>query len=204
MIAVILAAGLSKRFGGKKLLEEVQGKAMVLHVTDLVGNIEFEQRILVYSDEEVLNKVKDSCGNAYEYQFFYNGQAEKGLSTSIRLALENIAGVKKDTGIIFFVADQPFVDETTVKRLNEAYNEGKGSIIVPLYGKNRGNPVVFSNKWTEQLKKLEGDIGGRIIIRENPKEVWEVPVADDRIGRDIDTKEDYCALFSQVENSHSM
>ncbi|BCJ93846.1 hypothetical protein acsn021_14150 [Anaerocolumna cellulosilytica] len=195
MIAVILAAGLSKRFGGKKLLKEIQGKAMVLHVTDLVGNMDFEQRILVYSDEAVLNKVKDSCGCAYDYQFFYNRQAEKGLSTSIRLALETLAGDNKDTGIIFFVADQPFVDETTVKVLCEAYNEGKGSIIVPLYGQNRGNPVVFSNKWIEQLKNLEGDVGGRIIIRENPKEVWEVPLVDDRIGRDIDTIEDYHALF---------
>jgi len=204
MIAVILAAGLSKRFGGMKLLKEVQGKAMVLHVADLVGNMDFEQRIFVYSDEEVLKKVKNRYSKTCEYQFSYNGQAEKGLSSSIRIALKNISDEKRDTGIIFFVADQPFVDETTVNRLREAYNEGKGSIIVPLYGKNRGNPVIFSNKWVEQLKNLEGDVGGRSIIRENKEEVWEVPIADDRIGRDIDTIEDYCTLISQLQNSQSL
>ena len=197
MIAVILAAGLSKRFGGKKLLEQVEGKEMVLHVADLVGRMDFEQRLFVYSDAEVLKRVKDKCSGAYGYQYLNNKQAEMGLSTSIKLALENLVERKADTGIIFFVADQPYVDETTVSRLKKAYEQGKGSIIVPLYGENRGNPVIFSGKWMHHLKNLEGDVGGRSIIRENPEEVWEVPITDIRIGRDIDTKEEYRALFGE-------
>ena len=200
MIAVILAAGLSKRFGGKKLLEPIDGKAMVLHVTDLVAAMDFEQRSFVYSDEEVLKTIKDHSIEACRYQFLYNEQAEQGLSTSIRLALNNLPDNLSEnmaTGIIFFVADQPFVDEATISRLREAYDHKKGSIIVPLYGENRGNPVIFSMKWTEQLKKLEGDVGGRTVVRENPKEVWEVPITDNRIGRDIDTKEEYRALFGE-------
>ncbi|MDF2511582.1 MAG: molybdenum hydroxylase accessory protein YgfJ family [Herbinix sp.] len=195
MIAVILAAGLSKRFGGKKLLAQVDGREMVLHVAELVERMDFEQRIFVYSDAEVLKRVKDNCVGAVSYQYLNNDQAEKGLSTSIRLAMENLSVSESDTGIIFFVADQPFVDEATVYRLKEAYEQRKGSIIVPLYGENRGNPVIFSRKWTQNLKNLEGDVGGRSIIRENSGEVWEVSITDDRIGRDIDTKEEYRALF---------
>ncbi len=203
MIAVILAAGLSKRFGGKKLLAKVNQKSMVLHVTDLVSSLSFDKKILVYSDEEVLREIENNCTKALEFQFLYNEQSYKGLSTSIRLAIENLFLKKGNEGIMFFVADQPFIDAATVNKLVDAFYQGKGSIIVPVYSEGRGNPVIFSNKWTEQLKNLEGDVGGRIIIRENPGEVWEVFINDSQIGKDIDTKDEYSALQNERnQNSH--
>lgn len=200
MVAVILAAGLSRRFHGRKLLETINGKQMVLHGADLVGALCFERKILVYSDEEVRKAVLDNCKTASEFHFLHNSHAEEGLSTSIKLALESLplkASTDIADGIMFFVGDQPFLDEATVNKLLEAFYQGKGSIIVPLYGNSRGNPVIFSGKWMEQLKKLEGDVGGRTIIRENPGEVWEVPVENSAIGRDIDTKAEWEALHSE-------
>jgi molybdenum cofactor cytidylyltransferase len=194
MIAVILAAGLSKRFGDKKLLAKVNNKSMVLHVADLVSSLNFDQNIIVYSDEEVRKEIESNCEQSHKFQFFNNNLSYKGLSTSIRLAIEQLNLSYLDGGIMFFVADQPFIDATTVRKLTAAYYEGKGSIIVPVYGVNRGNPVIFSIKWLEQLKRLEGDVGGRGIIRDNPKEVREVFITDAQIGKDIDTKEEYTAL----------
>lgn len=191
MIAVILAAGLSKRFGGKKLLERIQKQPMVLHITNMVCALDFEQKVFVYSDEEVLNVVKNNCEKASDLKFLFNGRAKEGLSTSIKLAIENIMIPEEESAIIFFVADQPFLDKTTVNRLMEAFYERKGSIIVPLYFGNRGNPVIFSTKWIEQLKNIEGDVGGREIIRQNHHEVFEIYIEDGNLGRDIDTKEEY-------------
>lgn len=197
MIAVILAAGLSKRFGGMKLLEQIDNKSMVLHVADLVSTLDFEQKLLVYSNKNVLNEIKENCEKSCEFQYLYNNQAHNGQSTSIKLAMENLISTKNHTGIIFFVADQPFIDISIVTKLIEAFSQNKGSIIVPLYGNNRGNPVIFSNKWIEQLKNLEGDVGGRVIIRNHPEEVWEVPISDSNLGKDIDTKDDYTTLLKE-------
>jgi CTP:molybdopterin cytidylyltransferase MocA len=249
MIAVILAAGLSKRFGGKKLLEKINNKPMILHTAELVGTYEFRQKVLVYSDEEVKKAVQASASTS-DFIFVHNTHAEEGLSTSIKLAVETLFQLNADWktynfksenqviknqviknqviknqvienqdkesrdiensnkenldtnreskgGIMFFVGDQPFLNEGTIRRLDDAFTEGKGSIIVPIYGANRGNPVIFSTKWVEELKKLEGDVGGRIIIRQNSSEVWEVPITDIEIGRDIDTKEEYNAVQAE-------
>ncbi|MDF2869915.1 MAG: molybdenum cofactor cytidylyltransferase [Anaerocolumna sp.] len=256
MIAVILAAGLSKRFGGKKLLEKINNKPMILHTAELVGTYEFRQKVLVYSDEEVKKAVQASASTS-DFIFVHNTHAEEGLSTSIKLVVEtlfqnqvienqvienqvienqvienqvienqvienqdkesqdkenqdkenrDIENSNKENlntnregkeGIMFFVGDQPFLNEGTIRRLDDAFTEGKGSIIVPIYGANRGNPVIFSTKWVEELKKLEGDVGGRIIIRQNSSEVWEVPITDIEIGRDIDTKEEYNAVQAE-------
>lgn len=193
MTAVILAAGLSRRFQGKKLLMKIDGKPMVIHVADLVSAMGFEQKVFVYSDEEVFNAVQENCERASDFTFIYNKRAEEGLSTSIRVALNS----NVSDGIIFFVGDQPFINETTVNRLIEAFYQKKGSIIVPVYGGSRGNPVIFSKRWADRLKNLKGDMGGRLIIRENQDEVWEVQIEDSRIGRDIDTKEEYYACHGE-------
>lgn len=192
MKAVILAAGLSKRFGGKKLLMKIEGKPMVCHVADLVSTMGFKQMILVYSDEEIRKAVRESIPAA-GFTFLYNKDAELGLSTSIKLALE------PDTpeGVIFFMGDQPFLDKATVIKLLEAFYLKKGSIIVPVYGENRGNPVIFSGKWTGRLKTLTGDVGGRVIMREYPEEVYEVRLDHIRPGRDIDTQEEFNAFLKE-------
>lgn len=279
MIAVILAAGLSKRFGGKKLIEKINNKPMILHTAELVGAYEFQQKVLVYSDEEVKKTVQASDLTS-DFIFVHNTHAEEGLSSSIKLAIKTLfqlnakrgncniktedhdnknqsnkiksnknhdnenqgmenrgmenqgienqgmenrgmenQGIEnqdiedRDTekrnteslhayreteeGIMFFVGDQPFLNEVTVRKLNDAYTEGKGSIIVPVYGADRGNPVIFSSKWMKELMMLEGDVGGRVIIRQNSREVWEVPITDTEIGRDIDTKEEYNAVQAE-------
>ena len=269
MIAVILAAGLSKRFGGKKLIEKINDKPMILHTAELVGAYEFQQKVLVYSDEEVKKTVQASDLTS-EFIYVHNTHAEEGLSSSIKLAIKTLFQLNADRGncniksedhdnenqnnkkqsneiqsnknhdnvnqgmenqgmenksmekqdiedldtdkrnienlytyreteegIMFFVGDQPFLNGDTIRKLVDAFTEEKGSIIVPVYGADRGNPVIFSTKWMKELQKLEGDVGGRVIIRQNSSEVWEVPITDREIGRDIDTKEEYNAVQAE-------
>lgn len=191
--AVILAAGLSKRFAGQKLLAHIDGKPMVKHVVDLVAAMDFERRIFVYSNDEVLRGAFESADQEAVFILRYNPSAEDGLSSSIRLALEHEAA----NGIIFFPGDQPLIDEATVGQLLKAFDEKKGSIIVPVYGEKHGNPVIFAGKWMEQLKDIDGDVGGREIIESNPREVWEVVIEDSWIGFDIDTREAFRAYHNE-------
>ena len=95
------------------------------------------------------------------------------------------------------MGDQPFLDKATVKKLLEAFCRKAGSVIVPVYGENRGNPVIFDGKWVNRLKTLTGDVGGRIIIREHPEEVYEVRLDHIRPGRDIDTQEEFNAFLRE-------
>ncbi len=191
--AVILAAGLSKRFSGQKLLAHIGEKPMVKHVVDLVTAMDFERRIFVYSNDEVLRGAFESADQAAAFILRYNPSAEDGLSSSIRLALEH----DEADGVIFFPGDQPLIDEATVGQLLKAFDEKKGSIIVPVYEGKRGNPVIFAGKWVEQLKDINGDVGGRKIIESNPREVWEVVIEDSWIGFDIDTREAFHAYHSE-------
>jgi molybdenum cofactor cytidylyltransferase len=183
MRAIILAAGFASRFGGGKLLMELNHKPIIVHVMDLVLKIGFEEIILVYQDEEVRRLASNR-----NIQCIYNEKAAQGISSSIRYG---ICHSGPTDAYIFFMGDQPFIDAETVNRLLVAFYQGTASIIVPKYGGSIGNPVIFSSVWKERLISLIGDVGGRTIIKSNPDQVFWVEIANQKAGRDIDTWEDY-------------
>jgi len=89
------------------------------------------------------------------------------------------------------LGDQPLVDSQTINRLiEEFYNHDKG-IAVPTYQGRRGHPIIFAIKYKPELLELEGDIGGREIIKNHPDDILEVAVDSESVIADIDTRADY-------------
>lgn len=185
MTAIILAAGFSKRFGGHKLLAEIEGKPIVQHVMEAVENSGFDEIILV-SRSSAVKKLAEGRS----IKVVHNSDAAKGISSSVKCGISN---AKPTDAFMFFNGDQPFIDGEAVNRLKEAFAKGKGSIIVPQYNGENGNPVIFAAEWREMLGKTMGDIGGRTIIKTNPDKVCYVEIENTKAGMDIDTKEDYDA-----------
>jgi molybdenum cofactor cytidylyltransferase len=194
MTAIILAAGLSKRFGSQKLCMPINNRPMVQHVIELAKRMNFEECILVYQDEEVRRLAGDGI------KCVYNPNAADGLSSSVKCGAVS-AG--KTDGYIFFVGDQPFIDEQTIRLLVDTFynkpidvfqkeaHKNIGSILVPMYNGKRGNPVIFASKWKVSLENLTGDAGGRTIIEQNPEQIIFVDMQNGNSGEDIDTLEDY-------------
>src|SRR4029453_17153268 len=72
----------------------------------------------------------------------------------------------------------------------EALRAGGRPIVAPVYRDGRGNPVLFASSVFDELRRVEGDRGGRPVIARDPERVAEVPV-DAPMPADIDTPEDY-------------
>jgi molybdenum cofactor cytidylyltransferase len=62
-------------------------------------------------------------------------------------------------------------------------------VAVPTRSGRRGNPVVWSRRFFNDLARLDGDTGARHLIAQHNEAVVEVPVEDDAAFRDIDTPE---------------
>lgn len=180
--AIILAAGFSRRFGQNKLLADFKHKPLVKHVIDRVANLHFENSILVYREANVKKLAPQTM------HCIYNPNSSEGLSSSVKCGVIHSG---ETDAFVFFMGDQPFVDEDTVHQMLSAFHDGKGSIIVPLYDGYRGNPVLFSAKWKNALTQLTGDSGGRSLIEANPGEVFFVKARDSGTGGDIDTWEQF-------------
>lgn len=181
---IILAAGFSRRMQGlNKLLLEINGKLMIEHVIENCLESSLDDLILVYKD----NELKEIC-NKYNIRSVYNGDSEKGQSTSLIAGINALSG--ETDACVFILGDMPFVNKEVIDGLISNYKENKGTIAVPLYKGKRGNPVLFDKKYYNEIRNLRGDEGARSIILNNIKEAAIINVNNDKQNIDIDCLED--------------
>ncbi|MHB1391589.1 MAG: selenium cofactor biosynthesis protein YqeC [Clostridia bacterium] len=191
---IILAAGLSKRMGGNKLLLPVGGVPVIERVLAAASGSMLGEVILVCASDEIA-----SIGRRYGAKIVYNTAPQLGQSQSVRLGAEN--SCPTSAGLMFLVGDQPFITDSIINKLIERFLQGNCSAVVPLYNGKRGNPVIFSALLREKLLSLQGDAGGRTLLEGLEGHIDTVGFDNGNIGFDIDTPEEYeSALKLEVEN----
>ena len=110
-----------------------------------------------------------------DVRFVHNPDFADGLATSLKAG---IAAVPTDAdGAIVCLGDMPQVDAGLIDRLIEAFAPERGAlIVVPVIDGRRGNPVLWSRRFFDELMALEGDVGARHLIAKHAEAVVEVPV----------------------------
>lgn len=185
--AIIMASGFSNRMGANKLLLPYRGKTLIENTMDKIMECGFYDIILVAQDKKVL----DIC-NSRGIKGIYNEKAEIGQSESVKIGIVNS---KTADGYAFFTGDQPLMDVETIRFLMDCFYKAKDSIIVPVFNEKRGTPVIFPNRFRDELLALKGDTGGRQIIAKHLENVIFTPVGKESLLFDIDTEEDYKKLL---------
>jgi len=186
--AIVLAAGKSARIAPEnKLLLPVQGKTIIQKVVEEIIPLKFPEVLVITGFEQ--DKIKKALQD-YPVRLIRNPDYEQGMSASIRLGMLK---AKSDIdGYMIFLADMPWIDQNTLKTLIRFfYTNPESTIVVPVFQKRRGNPVIFSKKYENDLLSLDGDSGARPIIKKFQDQVIEVPIPSERLLLDIDTWEDY-------------
>ena len=180
--AIILAAGFSRRFGEDKLLTPIHGVPMIRRIANTVLHCGFSQTLVVCRDDRLKTYLPDGVKSVL------NEQPNEGLGSSIRAGVNH---ADPSNLFMFFMGDQPFVSDTVIRTLLAAWNKGESwSIVVPLYGEQRGTPVIFSASWKTELSRLSGEAGGRSIMEKHPDKIRFVTIDDHRAGLDVDTRDD--------------
>ncbi|NJP40497.1 EF2563 family selenium-dependent molybdenum hydroxylase system protein [Oscillospiraceae bacterium HV4-5-C5C] len=203
LVPIILAAGLARRYGRNKLLEPWQGKPLLAWTLAAVRALPWPECRLIYSDPAVASlarqvwlETQTATAGAPALRLIFNPQPEAGQSQSIRLSLETaVLTDQPAAGVIYLVGDQPALTPGILLALAEAYRQGEGSLVVPLYGRKPGNPVLFACRWIPELRALQGDRGGRQLLQQHPEAVAYVPVSPDPAqGQDVDRPADLARL----------
>lgn len=179
-VLILLAAGLSRRFGPEnKLLSRVEGKPLYRHTLDILEGLrDGETQVLVMTNTPA---IQDWCRRR-GIPWGASPRAAEGISHTIRAALA-LAGTAE--GYVFFVADQPRLRESTVRRLLETCRRESPAAACLAWGGQRGNPVWFSAALRPELEALEGDTGGRAVLERRLERVLFIP-ADREELEDID------------------
>jgi molybdenum cofactor cytidylyltransferase len=184
--SVILAAGRSSRMGGpNKLLELLHGKPLVRIVTEQALASRAKPVIVVtgHQGDKVRAELK-----GLDVVFAANPDFADGIASSVKAG---IAAVPAEAdGAVICLGDMPLVDAGLIDRLIDALAPDKGALIaVPAAEGRRGNPVLWSRRFFDELMTLEGDVGARHMIARHAEAVVEVETDGQSAFLDIDTPE---------------
>ncbi len=190
--AIILAAGLSKRMGEDKLSLKL-GESTVFETTlQAITKAGFQQVIVVARPGSNLAEQARS----YNCHLVENPTPEKGQSSSLKAGLKALDS--NIQGALFALADQPLITPELYILLSNSYRKKLKLITCPLYQGKRGNPTIFDRRAWPALQQIEGDQGGRSLLRHLTEEqVDYIRVDDPAVITDLDTPADYARLRNQ-------
>lgn len=190
VIAVILAAGLSQRFGHDNKLHAVlsDGAGVIESVIRVVSKCDFGRRLMVTTQHDPL---ADELCRRYGMERIDNPDPGRGIGRSIALGVASLDQQAYD-GAAIFLGDMPFLKATTVARLLAVFAERSQQtrIVRPCFQGQPGHPVFFPSDYFQELSVLEGDVGARSVIRRHADCGTHLETGDPGVLRDIDRPED--------------
>ena len=196
--AVVLAAGRSTRMGAvNKMLAEIGGKPLVRIAVEQALASRAKPVIVVTGHER--EKVEQAL-KGLDVRFVHNPDYADGLAGSVKTG---IAAVPADVdGAIVCLGDMPQVDSALIEKLVAAFDPERGAlIVVPSIDGRRGNPVVWSRRFFNDLMAIEGDIGARHLIGQYAEVMTEVHVSGAAALTDVDTPESFSAVKAEIERA---
>ena len=191
--SIILAAGESKRMGFPKMLLKFNGKTMIEKVLDNVAESDSDSILVVLGAgrEDLIDLVLK-----YGVKYCYNENYRDGMLSSVQCGFKNLPSDTAAT--LVFQGDQPFITPAVINLVIKAYKTSGMGIIIPVYERKRGHPLLLDMKFSDQIFGLDPAQGLRSITYLNSSDVLEVETDEPGILRDFDTFDDYKKQFNQT------
>ena len=187
---VVMAAGNGSRFGGNKLFESVGGTPLIERTLAAVPEGLFA-RVAVVTQYPEIRELAEKHG----FSAILNDQPDLGASRTVALGTR---ALRDCAGILYLVADQPFLSAESVALVVKKWLGMPDRIVSAAHGARRGNPCIFPQSLFPDLEALSGDRGGSAVIRAHP-ELLTLQELPERELLDIDTQETLRALREKTE-----
>ncbi|MGB2714119.1 MAG: nucleotidyltransferase family protein [Vicinamibacterales bacterium] len=192
----VLAAGRSSRMGRSKALLPF-GRAHPLTFLQRVA--ESMQRagledILIVGRENDAELIRSVERLSVRTEFIPNVNHERGQLTSIVAAVNAVdhPGVR---GLLIMPVDMPLVRAETFARLLQAFAASPTSIVRPVHCGRHGHPVIFDRSSFDPLRRADPAVGAKSVLQSQSDRVLNVEIDDEGVLADIDSVEEYVAVF---------
>ncbi|MGE3956724.1 MAG: NTP transferase domain-containing protein [Vicinamibacterales bacterium] len=192
--AVVLAAGLSTRMGGrpKGLLAFDQRDSFVSRIVRTFNEAGVDDVVVVVGHEA--DRVAAAVGESgLPARVIRNPDYQQGQFTSVLAGLDAIDRPGVDA---FFLAlvDAPLFSAGTVAALRARFETVGAPVVRAVRGHTHGHPVLIGRALFDALRRTDPAHGAKPIVRAHASAAGDVAVDDAGAFVDVDTPEDYAAL----------
>jgi molybdenum cofactor cytidylyltransferase len=165
IVAIILAAGLSKRFPGNKLLFPWEGvpiiRRTVLNV--LRSSVSHIVIVLGHDHERIKSVLRDLDEKIlFVYSFVYNEKYFEGMNNSVKkgvsYALEKFND--KIEAIIIAPGDTAWAAPEAYDMIINAFRESDRKIVVAAYNGRRSHPILFGKELLPEILIISEETRG--------------------------------------------
>jgi molybdenum cofactor cytidylyltransferase len=190
---IILAAGSSSRMGEPKQLMKFKSKTFLQHIIEESKEANLNPVICVtgYQSDQISKAIA-----GMNVIIVNNEQWSEGMGTGISAGIKEALQSDLDS-VILAVSDQPFVSSGLFAKMLTLKDKSGKKIVASSYAGTLGTPVLFDKEYFNQLISLHGNQGAKNIVHMNMSDV--VTVKFEKGSIDIDTKEDYEKLISEIQ-----
>ena len=184
--AVILAAGESRRMGRPKLLLPYGEETIIETVvrTAVASSVDGTLVVLGAQRRDIEGRIR-----RFSVRSVFNPEYRGGMFSSVLRGLGSLPAAGEAAVII--LADQPGIPAGVINSLVASYRRENKGLVVPLYRKRRGHPLLLDLKYRREVEGLSPELGLRGLLRAHPEDILEVPVSCPEVLRDIDSPADY-------------
>jgi len=183
---MILAAGESKRMGKPKLLLPFGDKTIIETIVATIVSSKVEKTLVILGSER--GKIEEKIKN-YPVKIVYNRDFRSGMLSSVKCGFQALP--EETRAVLVVLGDQPKISTTVINKLVTAYKSSGKGIILPVYNKERGHPVLIDVKYREEVENLSPEVGLRGTVYNHPEDILEVDAETPSIFQDIDDESDY-------------
>lgn len=179
--ALVLAAGYSRRFGSDKRRFQLDGIPLLARTLASVQAAGIHCRVCLRPGE---GNLRLELGMP-DLECIECPGAMRGMGATLA---DGVRACGDWDALLVVLGDMAWIAADTYRQVFDALSAER--IVQPAHNGRPGHPVGFGSRFFSALEALDGEQGGRDVIRENAPALLQIPVADPGIHRDLDKMPD--------------
>ena len=197
--SLILAAGFSSRMGNFKPLMSFRGKTLIENTIDSVlsGGAQTAVVVTGFKSEQLGDFLKQRYGDQIllvKNQRFEETDMMKSMKTGCH-------ALPPCDAFFLLPGDMPVICPSTFEKLIKARSPDIPSVVIPTLNGYRKHPPLIDGRLITDILSFQGNGGLRQLWRQREELIHTVPVDDEGVTIDLDTRQDYQTCRQNYEIS---